>query len=387
MNKAKLLVLSNGFPHYRSHQYHCQFVGEITKLVSGIFHNITVISPQPWLPTFLRKFTLLAEYTKLTGFRDYTIDNITVHYPSYLTLPWQYFRDTNAKRMLTTYYPFMSKIEGADIVHVHFLYPTGCAAIGVLPANTPKILSLHGGDLYEWALANQELATRTMSKFDVLHVPSSKMATLVRKLDPSLLNKIVIIPPPVDVNEFTQPGNKPAPPTKILMVANLIREKGLIDGIKVFQRLMAKNKDLTLDIIGEGPMHLELQRLIQKEKLMDRVRLLGPVSHQELPARYQQANLLLFPSYAESWGIVQIEALACGTPVVAYANDGSKEILADHPECLAKVGDIAELTRKATAILSKSSDAKIWRKLAMPYREEIIAREWERVMSSSLRIR
>jgi glycosyltransferase involved in cell wall biosynthesis len=74
--------------------------------------------------------------------------------------------------------------------------------------------------------------------------------------------------------------------------------------------------------------------------------LVGALNNSTLIDWYNAADLFVFPSYYESFGIVQIEALACGTSVIAYDNDGSKEVLRGYKKNLIKKGDIETLVWK-----------------------------------------
>ncbi len=378
MQKNKLLVLSNGFPEIYTERYHCQFVYEQTRLVTSLFSMISVISPQPYLPPFLRTIPQLSGYAKLSGFHDYKIQNLSIYYPTYLTLPLPYFQEHNNIPMARAIHQSLRSSDiSYDIAHVHFLYPTGEAALSIIPSTVHKILSLHGGDLYKWATLpiNRARAQATLRAYDRLHVPSQYLARVLQALDPTLDPKrIYIIPPAIDTTLFSQKEKKQGDPI-ILMVANLVPEKGHEDALLAFAALLKQVPQAKLKIVGTGPLYSQLSTKIKILQLTHSVELVGSIAHHDLPKWYHAASLLLFPSYAESFGIVQIEAMACGTPVVAYDNEGSKEIFAAHPDYLVKVGNIPDLVKKMQLTLLHPPSSQKLQTIVEPYREHVVAKK------------
>jgi glycosyltransferase involved in cell wall biosynthesis len=78
-------------------------------------------------------------------------------------------------------------------------------------------------------------------------------------------------------------------------------------------------------VIGEGPQRAELERRYP------RGRFLGEKTGPELSAHFAAADVFVFPSLTDTFGVVQLEALACGTPVAAFPVTGPLDVIADHP--------------------------------------------------------
>jgi glycosyltransferase involved in cell wall biosynthesis len=78
-------------------------------------------------------------------------------------------------------------------------------------------------------------------------------------------------------------------------------------------------------VIGDGPQRAELQRRYPK------ARFLGEKTGQDLTAHLAAADVFVFPSLTDTFGVVQLEALACGTPVAAFPVTGPLDVIADHP--------------------------------------------------------
>ena len=78
-------------------------------------------------------------------------------------------------------------------------------------------------------------------------------------------------------------------------------------------------------VIGDGPQRAELQRRYPKAKF------LGEKTGRDLTAHLAAADVFVFPSRTDTFGVVQLEALACGTPVAAFPVTGPLDVIADHP--------------------------------------------------------
>ncbi len=108
-------------------------------------------------------------------------------------------------------------------------------------------------------------------------------------------------------------------PVRLLMVGQLIHRKGIDISLKVLSEI--RDSTWELSIVGDGPERGVLQELTASLNLTDKVQFLG---HCDNPARwYAQSDLLLFPSRSESLGLVALEAMAHGTPCLAFRPDNN----------------------------------------------------------------
>jgi len=116
----------------------------------------------------------------------------------------------------------------------------------------------------------------------------------------------------------------------ILFVGRIDPLKG-IDRLLMAMTYLEKRQGLRLVIIGgddDGEAEVQrLRRLSQKLHIQDSVTFAGPVRQEELPSYYSAAHVCVLPSYYESFGLVALESLACGTPVVAAGVGGIESVV------------------------------------------------------------
>lgn len=113
----------------------------------------------------------------------------------------------------------------------------------------------------------------------------------------------------------------------ILSVARLVPLKNYPYVLQAL-RAMKKNKaDFVYLIVGEGPEREKLQNLIDAYDLKDNVRLIGPVINNDLLSYYNAADIFILASSYESFGIVLLEAMSCGLPVIATDVGGMRQIV------------------------------------------------------------
>ncbi len=117
---------------------------------------------------------------------------------------------------------------------------------------------------------------------------------------------------------------------KILFVGRLVYRKGPHILIKAFEIIRREYRDAVLIIAGEGSMKGRLMELIDMLGLRENVAFVGKISDEELPDLYRSVDLCVIPSlFGESFGIVAIEAMASGTPIIASNSGGLREIITD----------------------------------------------------------
>ena len=220
-------------------------------------------------------------------------------------------------------------------------YPDGVAALDLAKkVNADFYLKVHGSDVNMHAsfpprakqivrMANQAKGILSVSK-DL----ANKMVNL--GVNGSLIKAIYN---GVDLEKF-KPLDKVKKNNEIIFVGNLKREKGVLELLDGFAKIADKHLEIMLNYIGSGPMLTILKNKVASLNLNGRVNFLGILPHEELPGIIAKAKILALPSYNEGVPNVILEAMACGTAVVATS-----------------VGGIPEVVTSDTAILSEEISA------------------------------
>ena len=140
----------------------------------------------------------------------------------------------------------------------------------------------------------------------------------------------------------------------ILFLGRIEERKGLIYLLRALKILNKKHNNLRLIIVGEGPLKGKCQKWVKKNKL-ENVVFEKEVNQKEIPSYYKTADIYCSPAiYGESFGIVLIEAMAVGTPVVAFANEGYAGVLKNTKggEFLARPKDYRTLAKKLEILIN-----------------------------------
>lgn len=156
------------------------------------------------------------------------------------------------------------------------------------------------------------------------------------------------------IPHFADPLPDIVPPpaaARLLFVGRLAAEKGAQLLIEALERL--PHKRWTLDIVGEGPTRAALQQDIERRGLATRITLHPFVDPETLSTFYAQSSCVIMPSLIpESFGLVGLEALAQGRPVIGFGVGGTREWLVDrHTGLIARWGDAADLARCIETLL------------------------------------
>jgi glycosyltransferase involved in cell wall biosynthesis len=168
--------------------------------------------------------------------------------------------------------------------------------------------------------------------------------------------RLSVIPHGVDPEVFHPTGGRglPADPPYLLYVAAWGPHKGLDEALAVIGRLADRGLPHRLVLAGplEGWMRTPVQAAIQRSPRPDRVDLAGYV--EDLPATYRGADVLLMTSRSEGFGLPVLEAMACGTPVVAFDNTALPEVVGD-AGVLVRDGDVDALAEAVGDLLRSGS--------------------------------
>ncbi|AKB70026.1 glycosyltransferase [Methanosarcina mazei] len=369
---SSLLIITPGYPDKDNSLIMSKFVKEQVEYLKSYFDTVYIISPIP------HSFGLF-ESDKLC--HDYTYDNIKIYFPRCYYVPIFYFKkillDNRLKVIINTIEKNNLKF---DVIHAHTTWPSGYIGAKLKEKyHVPSILTIHeNGDWFEkevkmdfplinYAWENSDVLIRVNNKdipilkqyndntYSIPNGYSSKYKILNKKECRDILN--------------IQQDKK-----VIFSLGVLIKRKGfnfLIDAIKI---ILKSNPDILCVIGGSGPLKKKLEKQIHDLKLNNHVLLAGFIQEEQLPIWINACDIFVLPSLSESFGIVQIEAMACGKPVIATYNGGSEEIIiSDEYGLLVDPRNAYDLAQKIEIALNKQWDKEKILKYAEQYQWENIA--------------
>ncbi|WP_342428284.1 glycosyltransferase family 4 protein [Paenibacillus sp. FSL L8-0158] len=236
-----------------------------------------------------------------------------------------------------------------DILYSHFAPYSVGPALEAKKRGIPVVTTFHGPWTEEMKIEGQGIKhflKTTLAKSiemkayglsDKFIVLSETFRDILHEHYKVPLSKIHIIPGAANVERFhpaedrgavRERLNLPQNATIVLTVRRLVNRMGLLQLLEAWRRVTERHPDHLLLIGGKGPLMEELASKVAEYNLHNHVRLLGYVSDEELPLYHQASNLFVVPTQAlEGFGLITVEAMASGLPVLATPVGGSKEIL------------------------------------------------------------
>jgi len=241
-----------------------------------------------------------------------------------------------------------------DCLLASWAYPDATAA-GWLARRLgiPYVVKVHGSDLNVQA----EHALRRWQIRAALHHASAVVAVSRALADKAVTldahrDQVHLLYNGVDPNLFS-PGSRSEARSRlhlsldaplVLYVGNLKSSKGCMDLLDAFPALLTAQPDARLIYVGTGPCGNDLLNRATALGCAGRVQLVGAVAHEALGDWFRAADLLCLPSHNEGVPNVVLEAMSCGTPVVATHVGGIPEVLPAHAGMLVPLGNRAALS-------------------------------------------
>lgn len=384
--RASILVLTSTFPRWENDPEPA-FVFELSRRLAAAY-DVTVLAPRSpgskpreimeglyvvRFPYFFRRWENLATHS------GGILNRLRADPLNYLLVPlfligqlWALIRLLCRKRFA--------------LIHAHWLIPQGLiAAMGLTftRRQIPLVCTSHGGDLFALSgMLFQRLKRWVIGRSRAVTVVSRAMKTLVVDMGVAA-EKVQVISMGVDLrHRFTPDATAKRSRGELLFVGRLVEKKGLKILLEAMPKVLAKYPAIRLSVAGAGPLEGEMRELASEMGISGQVDFLGMVSQSELPVMYRRATLAVFPFLVaksgdqEGFGLVQVEAMGCGCPVIAGDLPAIHDSVA-HGETglLAPPGNPDGL---AETILRALNDSNLCLRLAREARKKVVEQfDWE----------
>lgn len=373
-----LLILTPSYPNEDESFIAETFVKYQVDELKRYFKKIIVIAP------VLRSFGYLKK-DRLC--KDYTYENVEVYFPRSIYIPLFWLSRILIDNRLQAVERCIEEHHlHFDLIHAHFTWPSGYIGVRLKEKyGKPVITTIHeNGDWFDQEVGmNHPLINTAWSGADALIRVNRKDVPVLKHYNEqvySIPNGFSPAFRPIDTAVARERLGLPGDVKIVFSLGNLIQRKGFNYLIDAMEQICNQRDDVFCFIGGAGPERGSLQGQIDRLGLGERVRLLGSVPSDILPLWMNACDLFVLPSLSESFGVVQIEALACGKPVVSARNRGSEEVVtSDEYGLLVEPADPEDLAEKILVALDREWN----REAILAYAERFT---WENIVKDILKI-
>ncbi len=327
----RILTYTTLYPNAAQPNHGVFVENRLRRLVESGQAEARVVAPAPWFPSASPRFGQWATFAGVPA-RE-TRHGLAVTHPRYPAVP----------RIGMTAAPFLlyawsrgavraALAEGrAELIDAHYFYPDGvAAALLAREFKLPFVVTARGTDLN---LIPQHPVPRRLIPWAAGR--AAGLVTVCQALKDSLVElavpaeRVTVLRNGVDLAQFRPQPREAARAALGLTRPTLLSVGGLIErkGNHVTVAALPTLPEFDLLLAGEGEERGALERQAQALGVGDRVRFLGRIAHAELARVYSAADALVLASSREGWANVLLEAMACGTPVVATDLWGTPEVV------------------------------------------------------------
>ncbi len=320
-----ILVISSGYPN-EYEPLDGIFYRDQAEALCAAGHTVGVISTIP-----VSIFSLLKQKKWHFGKKLFMKNGVTTHTYTYLNRPKSpLFAVKKAKNQgMRMFRNYLETVGRPDIVHLHCFEAGEFAQQIQDQFNIPYVVTEHSsrfllhtvpGSLEKYASA---AFTQAAARIAVSHFLSATLSSIYKV-------RFNYVPNIVDTDAFEiQPKIPKYEEYTFVHVAGLNANKNQVMLIEAFKKLSDKFDKVRLVIVGDGPMREELESLTHALSLTNKVDFLGYQSRKELSETYNKCHAFVLSSHRETFGVVLIEAMSCGLPVVSTRCGGPESVITE----------------------------------------------------------
>lgn len=239
-------------------------------------------------------------------------------------------------KYLLLWFDMIKKVikEKPDIIHIHYVFPTALILILLNIFIKKKIiLTEHGSNLFRYKGIKAKLIKKIIDISKEMIVVSQYLKEKAIENYQIEEKKLHVIPCGVNTEKF-YPIDKIESKRKlkldvekriILFIGRLDEEKGIYTYLEIIKKIENENKEGSNQyiVIGDGPEKEKFAKEIKK--LKSEIKMIGNINKNEVPIWFNASDVFIFPTKKEAFGLVALESLSCGTPVIANDIGGVSE--------------------------------------------------------------
>jgi glycosyltransferase involved in cell wall biosynthesis len=386
----RVLTMTTLYPNSVEPRHGIFVETRLRKLLESASIDLQVVAPVPWFPL---RWHIAGRYAKYAAVpeREQRAD-VSVRHPRYFSIPrigMSVQPASVASAAMRAAGDLQAEGWSCDVIDAHYLYPDGVAAATLARRlQRPFVVTARGSDvnliaklpaprrriLEAVAQASRVIAVSEALKSELLRigVAESRVEVLRNGVDMDLFRPVS--------RESTRKRLGADGAHLIAAVGNLVPEKGH----DLVLRAARCIENVRVVVVGQGRERERLTALTVQLGMRDRVTFLDNVPQSELASIYSAADVLALGSVREGWPNVLLEAMACGTPVVATAVGGVREIVTSDIAGETVSGrDEREFAAAIQRVLDRRTERAAVRSHASQYSWEPIVRRYHEILSSA----
>lgn len=330
----KLLVVSHLYPTPTDPVYGV-FVHREAVALSDRGHDVRVVSPTPYVPDVL---AVTDRWQRASDAPDqWRNDGIPVSYARFLSLPssrTQSIVNRSVRYTVTRSVKKRLRRTGfdPDLIVAHTLIPDGYATAEIAEElDIPLVVASHGADVR--ALADDDTcrrqAERAVASSELIVFNSDRLRRQARELLQVAFTGRVV--PKGYVKQSALNADPIELPAAFDLTRITIVSVGTINGSKgqplIFEAIRQMSPDCRPNwlVVGDGPDKAQLQSKVENSEFGDLVQFTGNIPNEDVFRYLKASDAMVLPSSPEAFGIVYVEAMACGLPVIACQGEGPAE--------------------------------------------------------------
>lgn len=317
-----IFIIARGYPSTLEPIWGC-FEKDQAEALARLGHRVTILSVDTRFRRYWRSLGIQHIEDKMLS-----IFNIFIIPYSFLFFIPSFIKEYFYAWLLELVYIQAVKKRGKpDIIYSHYLHNTNRATHIHQKYNIPLVAIEHSSELGytnpRKSIIN--IAKHAYPKVDQLLVVSS---FLKENITPHIHIDNIQVVPNIVGDEFTYIERENTAKFRVISIGNFIHRKGFDILIKALSLIPESEiKDLELIILGGGKLENVLKQQIKELNLNKHIKIIGQKSKKEIVNFLQNSDLFVLPSRSETFGVVYIEALACGLPIIATDCGGPRDIV------------------------------------------------------------